>query len=97
MFLAAASGVRGDDGAESSMSRRQPLIVFILGGGCTVGTGTSYEFPRRVRHGWQSKTPKINAMVTLNSNADEALKQQSTKRGRPLSDGLGRWGEGTGR
>jgi hypothetical protein len=28
--------------------------------------------------GWQSKTPKINAMVTLNSNADEALKQQST-------------------
>ena len=51
VFLAAASGVRGDDGAESSMSRRQPLIVFILGGGCTVGTGTSYEFPRRVRHG----------------------------------------------
>ena len=51
MFLVAASGTRGDDGAESSMSRRQLLIVFILGGGCTVGTGTSYEFPRRVRHG----------------------------------------------
>ena len=51
VFLAAASGVRGDGGAESSMSRRQPLIVFILGGGCTVGTGTSYKFPRRVRHG----------------------------------------------
>ena len=44
MFLAVASGVRGDDGAESSMSRRQPLIVFILGGGCTIGTGTTYEF-----------------------------------------------------
>ena len=97
VFLVAASGTRGDDGAESSMSRRQLLIVFILGGGCTVGTGTSYEFRRRVRHVIRSRKLEINAMGTLKSNADEALMQQSTEGGRPLSNGLGRWGEGAGR
>ena len=95
--MAAASDVRGDGGAESFMSWQQLLILFIFGGGCTVRTGTAYVFPRRIRHGWQSKTPKINAMVTLNSNADEALKQQSTERGHPLSNGLGRWGGVAGR
>ena len=53
-----ASGVRSDGSAMGNWSRRQPLIVFILGGGCTVGTGTSYEFPRRVRHGLAVKNSK---------------------------------------
>jgi hypothetical protein len=40
------------------------------------------------------RSPKleINEMVTLKSNADEALMQQSTEGGRPLSNGLERWG-----
>ena len=74
VFLAAASIVRGNCGAESSMLRRQPLIVFICGGGCTIGTGTAYVFPCRIRQGLAVENSKINAMVTLNSNADEAMK-----------------------
>ncbi len=50
MFLAAASSVRGDDGAESSMSWRQLLIVFILGGGCTMHHQSSYPFTTSISH-----------------------------------------------
>ena len=72
--MVAASGVRGNGEAESSMSQWQPLIVFICGGGCTVGTGTAYQFPRRILHGLAVENSKINVMVTLNSIADEAMK-----------------------
>jgi hypothetical protein len=63
-----ASGVRSDGSAMGNWSRRQPLIM------CTVGTGTRHRFRRRARHGINAEDHPKMMMVTLKSNADEAMK-----------------------
>ena len=70
-----ASGVRSDGSAMGNWSRRQPLIIVIFGwGGCTVGTDTRHRFRRRARHGINAEDHPKMMMVTLKSNADEAMK-----------------------
>ena len=70
-----ASSIRSDGSAMGNWSRRQPLIIVIfLWGGCTVGTGTRHRFRRRARHGINAEDHPKMMMVTLKSNADEAMK-----------------------
>ena len=73
--VSGASSVRSNGSAMGNWSPRQPLIIVIFGwGGCNVGTGMHHRFRRRARHGINAEDHPKMMMVTLKSNADEAMK-----------------------
>ena len=94
-----ASGIGGDDGAESIMSRRQLLIKFDFGGEflcekvlrCTIGTGTPYGFLCRAQHGDPQSKLEINPMVTIKLALMKRGLNNQLGWGHQLTSGFGRW------